>query len=510
MLVKEYQEFQRGDSIHKSLDVGDDRSELWPKSYENLPEKLKEKARESTYDYFMETGYIDPRFIIDDDYLLEPDHDELIKMFGSNFYEKLNGDDGGSPLIGNDHANLEFDIDQNKIWLHKAAEVNDDDYFLLWLGVPDNLLTKVEWEFIRDSMNINAAWDHDLEDAYVLTTNEEEMLRDAEEKWEGHAKVILQRIKDGYEYYETQEGIEDEIEANGEDWRYNREGMKVNESLNEFERGKSIHKALGVGLVKKIEDWMEENTSMNRNEYDVNNDGRINMDMHQIRNRNFWDDDLPDYIKINLNQHVHHNGFNSLRYDTFDKHIERNKFEKGSEEKFKIDLIDLRQIYISNEISDFNDKLSEIVEDYGQVFEKDHEWNYHIDSILYSTGIEKKIKQQITMSLHRINRDELEIETDKYFNMYIFISYDDYKEVTIDGEDYHKKFTGIENLLKIDKYNINDLSNVSGMKMRAHTVENGKVYAVRIPKYMADENNYYNDSIDDKLRKYIDENKYKV
>jgi len=122
----------------------------------------------------------------------------------------------------------------------------------------------------------------------------------------------------------------------------------------------------------------------------------------------------------------------------------------------------------------------------------------------------KKDLEQLKFSLYKETRTEEELERDEHFDVYAFIGYDDFKEIEIEGESFHKKQIGIENLVKINKYNSASLSQVSMMKIRAVSQgETRVVWGVYIPKYMWDKDYAYNTEIPDNIRKYIDEHKFK-
>lgn len=120
--------------------------------------------------------------------------------------------------------------------------------------------------------------------------------------------------------------------------------------------------------------------------------------------------------------------------------------------------------------------------------------------------------EQIKLSLYKETRSEEELERDEYYDVYAFIGYPEFIEKEIDGETYHKKRIGIENLVKIDKYSKKSLSQIPMMKIRAKAQYggDGDVWGVYIPKDMWDRDYAYNQDIDDSLRRYIDENKFKI
>ena len=131
--------------------------------------------------------------------------------------------------------------------------------------------------------------------------------------------------------------------------------------------------------------------------------------------------------------------------------------------------------------------------------------SYRDERIFSQSDLDK-----LKLDLYKETRSEEESFRDEYFNSYLFIGYNDMKEVKIDGETYHKKRLGIENLVKVDLYNPQDLTQAYGMKIRATTVDGGKVWAVWIPKDMWEQDYAYNEDIPDDVRKFIDENKFQV
>ena len=103
---------------------------------------------------------------------------------------------------------------------------------------------------------------------------------------------------------------------------------------------------------------------------------------------------------------------------------------------------------------------------------------------------------------------------DELYDVYAFIGYPDFIEREIEGETFHKKRMGIENLVKLDKYDSGSLAQVPMMKLRAQHQYGGDkdagVWAVYIPKEMWEKDHAYNQDIPDNLRKFIDENKFKI
>jgi len=127
----------------------------------------------------------------------------------------------------------------------------------------------------------------------------------------------------------------------------------------------------------------------------------------------------------------------------------------------------------------------------------------------------RKDIEQLKLSLYKETRSEEEEMRDELFDVYAFIGYTEYTDIEVDGETYSKKRLGIENLVKLDKYDSSSLAQVPMMKIRERTQygtadgEHG-VWAVYIPKAMWDKNHAYNDDIPDDLRKFIQENKFTI
>jgi hypothetical protein len=162
------------------------------------------------------------------------------------------------------------------------------------------------------------------------------------------------------------------------------------------------------------------------------------------------------------------------------------------------------------------DKLQEFIHEMGEkygrknildkaskiIISSDRSYDYNL--------FNKKDIEQLKFSLYKETRSEEELARDEYADVYAFIGYPDFKETIINNETYHKKQLGIENLVKINKYDASSLSQVSMMKIRAAHQDQteGRVWGVYIPKNMWNKDHAYNNDIPDNLRKFIDENKF--
>ena len=118
--------------------------------------------------------------------------------------------------------------------------------------------------------------------------------------------------------------------------------------------------------------------------------------------------------------------------------------------------------------------------------------------------------QQLKLFTYKLTKTTEEEFRDEYMNSYMFIGFNDLKDVVVNDKKYKEERLGIENLLKVDLYNATDLHQATMMKMRAGTVPGGGVWAVWIPKDMHDEEYTYNEQISDNLREYIDDEKFKI
>lgn len=172
----------------------------------------------------------------------------------------------------------------------------------------------------------------------------------------------------------------------------------------------------------------------------------------------------------------------------------------------------------SNEIEDLQSFISQIGERYGRENVLDMASKIYVPTNRYDDKqlFNKKDIQQLKLSLYKETRSEEESLRDEYYDVYAFIGYPDFIEKEIDGETFHKKLQGIENLVKINKYDANSLAQVSMMKIRANAQGTGQhgdkfsgVFGVYIPKFMWDKDYAYNQDIPSDLRKFIEENKFK-
>jgi hypothetical protein len=204
-------------------------------------------------------------------------------------------------------------------------------------------------------------------------------------------------------------------------------------------------------------------------------------------------DNIPNFIRINLEDFVHHRSIRALALNQ----IERFAEEKSMDKKQLSDYLFLK-LKKSLELVDDN-LQKEIME---RLIEM-HGWK---NLTKYSNHV---ISSEL-LTLLKKYREEDKIEEEEMMKPYIFIGSPGYKEVEIEGETYHKKYTEIENLYQVDPYDKEDNMAMSMMKIRSATSPEASVYMVKIPIFLHNKKTAYDREISDKLRKYIDKNKFKA
>lgn len=73
--------------------------ELSPEAKENATQNVREEMWEGNYG-----AYDIPEWAVDDDYLFEPIHDEMVEVFGPDYNDDL----GQNPMIANDRKEISF------------------------------------------------------------------------------------------------------------------------------------------------------------------------------------------------------------------------------------------------------------------------------------------------------------------------------------------------------------------------------------------------------------------
>jgi hypothetical protein len=183
-------------------------------SFDELSKDAQEKAIEKVRNsYYKHNDFA--RWAIDDCYLFEPKHEELVSLFGADFYEKLNEGKqyGGEPLVQNTREDIYFDTDRNRFLdCEKAMKITNDTYFLKWLGIDTSVegLQDIYYSIVTPSGR-NESTTIVFED---YPSEFGDVIDDATEKFNNHVQDCLNRIEEDIDYRFTDEAIIEDIIAN--------------------------------------------------------------------------------------------------------------------------------------------------------------------------------------------------------------------------------------------------------------------------------------------------------
>jgi hypothetical protein len=172
-------------------------------------EELKQDAKDNAIEQIRQRRYNDYDIIhciIDDCYLFEPAHDELINLCGLE-YEKLS-----TPIFKNTRK-LYFDISRYKhIDASNSIIISNEKMFFKWLEIPDYMHEIVYYQ-INSTNSRYPDTVISFEDN-EFTDQENEILENAKNKFSDHMETVLNRIEASYDYYFTDESIIEHIESN--------------------------------------------------------------------------------------------------------------------------------------------------------------------------------------------------------------------------------------------------------------------------------------------------------
>jgi hypothetical protein len=175
--------------------------ELTPNAKDNAIEQIRQRRYDDS-DIF--------RWIVDDCYLFEPAHDELVNLCGLE-YEKLS-----TPIFKNSRK-LYFDLDRNRhIDASNAIEITNEKMFFQWLEIPDNIHDLVYYEIKSNNTRYADTFIYfeELQSDYLFTDEENTILKNAKNKFSNHMETVLNRIESSYDYYFTDQSIIEHIESN--------------------------------------------------------------------------------------------------------------------------------------------------------------------------------------------------------------------------------------------------------------------------------------------------------
>jgi|TARA_R110000822_G_scaffold6851_8_gene28655 hypothetical protein len=173
-------------------------------------DELSDAAKETAIDKVRDTYYEHNDFAewaIDDCSLLEPPHKELEDLLGESY---------NFPLLRNTRKDIYFSLDRDRhIDISNAMEVTDTEQFLKWLGIDSKKFLDeyddsiLEYQIGKDTIEFEP-----VSYEYDFTEEQESILDDAKEKFEGHCGSILDRLVRDIDYRFTCDAITDDIQAN--------------------------------------------------------------------------------------------------------------------------------------------------------------------------------------------------------------------------------------------------------------------------------------------------------
>ena len=194
-------------------------------SFDELSEEGKKNAIAQIRDGMWEGEYgADdiPEWIIDDDFLFEPTHEELTKVFGPNY----NSDLGDSPMIGNERNGIYFEVGRY-LQCAKALEINNNEMFLGWLGISPFYWEDLYYTFRDSSSSTKIEFEIENEDemSKERISRIDHYIEKAEKKFESHMDNVLGRIAKSIDSQYEDTEIQERIVAN--DYRFDEKGNPV-------------------------------------------------------------------------------------------------------------------------------------------------------------------------------------------------------------------------------------------------------------------------------------------
>jgi hypothetical protein len=194
-------------------------------SFDELSEESKKNAIAQIRSGMLEGKYGAediPAWVIDDDFLFEPTHKELIKVFGPNY----NNDLGDSPMIGNERNGIYFEVGK---YLHcaKALEVNNKEMFLGWLGISPFYWEDLYYTFRDPSSSTKIEFEIENEDEMTKEriSRIDHYIEKAEKKFGSHMNDVLERIDKSIDSQYEDTEIQERIAAN--DYMFDVKGNPV-------------------------------------------------------------------------------------------------------------------------------------------------------------------------------------------------------------------------------------------------------------------------------------------
>jgi len=176
-------------------------------------DELTQDVKQKVIDKFREIKYNDSyvsQWAVDDCYLFEPKHDELVQLFGED-YLKLK-----EPILGNSRK-VYFDTDRCRhLDASQGIIVNNEQMFLKWLGIEYPLQENIYFNIKTNSRHSDTVIE--FESISELAEHEIEILNSASEKFDNHMNWVLNKIDESIEFQYSDECIIDDIMINDYDF----------------------------------------------------------------------------------------------------------------------------------------------------------------------------------------------------------------------------------------------------------------------------------------------------
>ncbi len=187
-------------------------NELTPEAQETAIENYRSELEEGKH------GSSDfPNWAIDDCSLLEPKHQDMVELFGEDYY--FNNKE--QFVFKNNRDGITFNCDHpyRHLSFHKALEVTNDKMFLLFLGIPEKFHGCVNYGFYEDGHRYpDSKIEFEIWKSEDLNSEEFTELQNAIDvattRFDVHRNNILERIANDIEYRYSDESIREELENN--------------------------------------------------------------------------------------------------------------------------------------------------------------------------------------------------------------------------------------------------------------------------------------------------------
>ena len=185
-------------------------------------DELSDDAKNVSIEEYRQGMYNDNSFsywAIDDCYLFEPKHEELISLCPE--YGKMK-----EPMLGNTRK-VYYDLDRNRhIDASNGIVVNNEKMFLQWLGIPDEMHYKIDYTIRATKIRYPDTIIEFQENYRDIEISDEErkILDYAECKFSDHMEDVLNRISEAYEYCFSDEYIAQNLEIN--DYEFTENGNR--------------------------------------------------------------------------------------------------------------------------------------------------------------------------------------------------------------------------------------------------------------------------------------------